>query len=78
MRKNVERAIEEYNKKHNRAKFGYYEIRELFRLSKKGEGAPDSCDIMFNSLKFGYIVGYEAAKRELKKSEAAADHIAQA
>lgn len=76
MKRNVERIIKEYNARTPKGHFGYHDLTEIWRLSKNAEGATDECEIMFNSLKLGYMIGYKAAMKELKKAAAAADHAA--
>lgn len=68
MRRNVEKTIEVYLKKVNGTNKGGFYADEAFRIN---ELSKDRWDCIFNALYFGFMVGYNFAKREAKEKRKA-------
>lgn len=74
MTRNVQKYIEEYKRKFydsnkQYALFTASEWRDVIE-SGKVDGKYDICEISANAMNFGFMVGYKAAKREMKGRKA--------
>ena len=69
MKRNIAGILKEYSSR-VKSPFRIHDISSIMDISKDENGRTDVYDLISNSLKVGYIVGYKAAKRELKKAAA--------
>ena len=70
MRRKLKNYISEYDKKfYNSDKSTFYasDINELIEMSED-EGQVALCDVIINSLKSGFMIGYKRALQDVKKN----------
>lgn len=73
MKRNLQKAIDEYKhlyhgRKDRKGAFYDTDYFQIAELSNYGKTPDDYIDTVFNALKAGFMVGYQAALRERRKA----------
>lgn len=67
--RDIKKTIEAYRKmKHSKNEINLAEIMDLMRISES-EQPGDIGTVAMNAIMFGYVVGYRAAKRDMKRKQ---------
>jgi len=65
MKRDLTKAINEYQKRLERGKAEKFFIGDMFQIRDISKG---TADLTYNALRAGYMIGYRQAKKEAKKA----------